>query len=409
MKRTVAALVALFVVALAVRHGVTWKFQGLSAPPKAEANPDQVDYEWFAYQMSIGHGYAFAADTPTACRPPGTSFTMLPIYLLFGHSYLAARLWFCFLSSLTVLVTAWVGTLLFGKRVGFFAGALLAVYPGHFYYAMHFLSEVPFALFLLLACGCGIVAARRGPGWADVLCGLAWGFTVLIRPNMLIGLALQVLVSMSHGSWKTRLTRGILLGGMALAVIVPWVVRNDQVMGKPTLCTIVGGYTFWGAHNEVVAAKPEVIGYWVSASSLRDAEHPLAGTEVEREEAAYRYGWDFIRNHPDALPHIGLHKLLRLFWAYDETSNTVVDWLFRLSWLLLAPLVMIGAWQTYQRRTPQSRVLLIPIVATVLTVLAFYGCSRFRDGIAPVLVIFAAVGVVQVLTVFGFGKRRRDI
>ena len=194
MKRFVGAMVVIFGVALAIRLGVTWKYQGLAGPPRKEANPDQIDYELFAYQLSIGNGYSFSEGNPTACRPPGTSLTLFTVYRLAGHSYLAARIWLCLLSSLTVLTTGWVAFLLFGRREAIISSLVLAVYPGHFYYAMHFLSEVPFSLALTLACGFGILAARKRPGWADMVCGLAWGFTILVRPNMLLGLALHALI-----------------------------------------------------------------------------------------------------------------------------------------------------------------------------------------------------------------------
>jgi 4-amino-4-deoxy-L-arabinose transferase-like glycosyltransferase len=400
MTRFGGALVAIFLLALAIRLGVTWKYQGLTSPPRKEANPDQIEYEEFAAQLAAGNGYSFADGTPTACRPPGTSFILAPIYSVFGHSYLAGRLWFCLLSSLTVLGAGWLGYLLFGKREAIVGSFLLAIYPGHFYYSMHFLSETPFALFLTLACGFGIVAARKRPGWADMVSGLAWGFTILIRPNMILGLGLRALIVLWYGPWKDRLVHWCLLVGCAGSVVAPWVVRNSAVMGKPTICTIVGGFTFWGAHNEVIASKPELMGYWVSATSLRDFRHPLRGSEVEREEAAYRYGWEFIRNHPDTLPQICFHKVARLIWVYNETSNETMDTVFRISWLCLLPFVLLGLVVAIRRRTPQLEIILVPFVATFLTAIVFYGCSRFRDGVAPILVIFAAVGIGKVLDRF---------
>ncbi len=194
----------------------------------------------------------------------------------------------------------------------------------------------------------------------------------------------------------------------AAALVAPWVARNYLVMGKPTICTIVGGYTFWGAHNEVIASKPELMGYWVSASSLQDARHPLRGTEIERENAAYRYGWEFIRNHPDALPEICLHKIARLFWVYSETDNETVDRAFRISWMCLFSFVLLGGFLAIRRRTLQLGIIIVPIAATFLTAIAFYGCSRFRHGIAPILVIFAAVGISKVMYWLGWGNQNSD-
>ncbi len=144
-------LCAIGVFALLLRVGVASRFQGLGAEPNADAQPDQVDYEQFAYRLSAGLGYTTAAGVPTATRPPGTSFAIDPIYVLFGHSYWWARLWFCFLSALTCAATGWLAWECFTPAAGILAATWLAVYPGPFYYPMHFVSEVPYALALTLA------------------------------------------------------------------------------------------------------------------------------------------------------------------------------------------------------------------------------------------------------------------
>lgn len=90
----------------ALRVGVTAKFQGIGAPPDAESNPDQVEYENFAWRLASGHGYTKPDGTPTAIRPPGTSAALLPVYWLCGHDFFAARIWFATLSALSCLFTS---------------------------------------------------------------------------------------------------------------------------------------------------------------------------------------------------------------------------------------------------------------------------------------------------------------
>src|ERR671924_1661172 len=66
-------LTLIFVLAFALRIGVTITFQGLSSPPKYEAQPDQVEYEQLAFNLSTGRGYSTPTGRLTAHRPPGTS------------------------------------------------------------------------------------------------------------------------------------------------------------------------------------------------------------------------------------------------------------------------------------------------------------------------------------------------
>jgi hypothetical protein len=397
-RRTEGVILALIVaLALLVRVGVIHRFQGFDAPPKAEANPDQIDYEGFASRLAAGRGYCLESGQPTACRPPGTSFTLAPVYMLFGHSYSVARAWFCLLSTGTVAATWWLARRAFGVWSGLAAALMLALYPGHFYYAMHFLSEVPFALGVALATGLGLVAARPGGSWrAATGCGAAWGFTILVRPNMLLGVALAGLaLLLAPGSWARRLGRSAIVVGAAALVLTPWVARNARVVGKAAVCTIVGGYTFWGAHNPLVVTDPEMMGSWVATSRLVDAGHALDGDESHRESQAWAYGLSFVREHREMLPRLEFHKVMRLFWPYRESEIAMVNRAFRLGWLAIAPFVAIGMISALRKSAPEVAVLLVPVVATLLTAVIFYGSNRFRDGIAPILVAFAGFGLVR--------------
>ena len=134
MKNLTCCLTLLLVACLSfiLNLVVSVQFQGLSAPPKSEANPDQVEYELFAYRLSTGNGYTWDSGEATACRPPGTSFTILPVYCLFGRSFTIARIWICLLAALTCLATGWIAWQIGGPLSGIAATACLAALPRSF-------------------------------------------------------------------------------------------------------------------------------------------------------------------------------------------------------------------------------------------------------------------------------------
>jgi 4-amino-4-deoxy-L-arabinose transferase-like glycosyltransferase len=391
----------IFLAAFGLRVGITAHFQGLHAAPSASANPDQLEYEALAYHWSEGQGYCLSPGEPTGCRAPGTSLVLLPIYALFGHSFVAARLWLCFLSAATCLAAAWLGRKCFGPAVGLLSAAWLAFYPGHFYYSMHFLSEAPTALFLTLACGLTWNALKQRRLRDDLLAGLCWAIVVLTRPQFVlvipVGLALGLLAA--SGQRRRALAHLGLQAGVLMVAIAPWVVRNAVVVGKPALCTIVGGYTFWGAHNEVVLADPGLRGSWVACSRLCDDAHPLVGSEAQREAAAWSYGRAFVRDHLREMPGLTVMKLWRFVSPWADTPNKGVYWAFALGWLGTAPFLLLGLGLAARSRThwPALLLLSVPLVVTLLTVLGFYGSERFRDAVSPFLVIFAAFAVVELL------------
>jgi 4-amino-4-deoxy-L-arabinose transferase-like glycosyltransferase len=403
-------LAAVFLIAFAVRAGVTAKFQGLSAPPKAEANPDQVEYEGFAYHLSAGHGYCLEPGAPSACRAPGTSFTLLPVYLIFGRSYLMARLWWCALSALTCVATGWLAGRCFGNKLAMPAGLWLAFYPGHFYYVMHFLSETPATLFLTLATGFSLASLRGGRVRDDVLAALFWGLAALTRPNLILAAPLAPLARLFffRTAFRSDIGRLLLQGGIVTAVVGPWIVRNAFVVGKPTICTIVGGFTFWGAHNEKVFADPALRGCWMRCSDLIDADHQLPYDEVGKDSAAWRFGLEFVRSHASDMPGLEAWKLYRLIGPPAEVANGAVYRAFLAGWLITGPFALIGFIVSWRWSKTAATALLIPVLVTVVTVVIFYGSERFRDGIAPVLVVYATAGVFALLRAARGGARQEE-
>jgi len=394
---TVAAIVLL---ALMIRVAMTSAFVGLNTPPKEAAGGlDVVDYEGFAWRMVEGQGYVLADGTPTARRSPGTSFALVPVYAVFGHSYTAAHLWFCLLSALTCGGTVWLARMATSPEAAALAGLWLAVYPGHAYVSMHFFSEAPLGFAFVLACGMTLRCLERGGwGWA-VGAGVAWGAVVLIRPNNLAALPVAFGWLLLLPACRTRATvqRLAMIVTAAALTVTPWVVRNATVMGKPAIATVVGGYTFWGANNEIVLSDPRFRGGWIFGHELADESHPLQGDEVARERAAWRYGLDFVKTHLGEMPGLIASRLGRLVAPFEATPNKPVYYAYGLSWLLTVPFVVVGGFWLFREQRRAAAVLLTPILATVATAVVFYGSIRFRDSVAPFFLILAASGLVKAL------------
>ena len=383
---------AVFLVALTIRLSATALFVGLSVPPRASANPDQVDYEALAWSLSAGRGYTWSDGTPTAARPPGTPFVLAPVYWLAGRSWLAGRVWFALQSAASCTLLMYAVRPVLGAPAALIGGAGLALYPGHWYYSMHFLSEVPYGLFFTGFFGCSLSLVRRPRILVSALGGLLLGCAVLVRPNALLFLPLTAFLLL----WLDRHRRQALLmaavmSASTLLVIAPWMYRNRLALGTATIST-VGGWTFWGAHNEQVLADRGLAGSWIPLSDLQDPSHPLPPSieEVRRSAISWRYGRAFIRENLKQMPYLVLMKLYRLVSPFSATENRAVYWVFAISWCLIAPVAGVGfyRWWSFDHRTAAAAI--VPLVGTVLTVVIFYGSVRFRDSVMPV--IFAGVG-----------------
>jgi len=398
-KRTYAAsLAAVFVVALLLRLGAASVFVGLGAGPDAEANPDQLDYELFAARMAAGEGYTLADGSPTARRAPGTSLTLLPAYVMFGHDYAAGRVWMCLISAATCLAAAWITTQCFARGAGVVAAAVMAFHPGHFYYAMHFVSEGPFVLWLTLATGCTIHALKRRDMRCDIVAGVCWAMAVLTRPHLVLLIPLGLLVVLlARGRRLSAMTQWSVQVAVIALLLSPWVIRNGQQLGKPTIAT-VGGHTFWGGNNELVAAMPGQRGRWMRTSRLSERLRALPATEVAADEAAWRYGIEYVTSRP--LQAVGLAgmKLWRFVEPNADTSNAAVRLAFALAWIVIAPLAVLGLSKLWREQRGHATCVALPIAATLATVLIFYGSTRFRHSLVSLLVVVASAPVATAIT-----------
>ena len=390
-------LIAITLGAWGLRLAVTERFVGLASALDPADGLDQLDYESFAWQMSRGAGYTLPTGEPSARRAPGTSLVILPVYWLCGRSYLAARLWITFLSAITVAATAWVVRRSFGEPAALLTAGAVAVNPGLFYYSIHLWSEAPFCLFVTLATGFTVRSWDDNRWWDRIAAGFCWGSALLIRPQIVFMAPFLVLGWwMCRGGTRRRLFTELAVQTAIVAIVAaPWVVRNAVVMGKPTLATLVGGHTFWGAHNDATFHNPRYRGLWVGVSEIPGAPIPLPVDDLTQESLAWRLGFDSVRRNLPALPQLLRWKLYRLLTPFEETINLRVYWAFAIAWIITLPGLVVGMRVLSQRAPTLFRVIGLQLAATVLCTLVFYGAVRFRHAVEPLLMITAAVGVMR--------------
>ena len=403
------ALGAIFVLALAVRLLAASRFVGLASPPDLNAQPDQLDYEEAAYHLASGDGYALSTG-PTYLRAPGTSAAIAAAYLVAGRCYSAARIWFAFLSALTCVVLGFLATQLFGRSTGLLAAGLLAVTPAHWYYALHLVSELPYALAITAAVAMTLATWRAEQGavrwWGAIGSGVLYAAAAMVRPQA--GFALPLAWSMlllAGPEVRRRASTYLLAATLAFAAIGgAWTARNARVVGRPSFAGL-GAVALWGANNERALADPSLCGSWVSLRELL----PSAGIarpadEGRLAELSWRQARQFLRAHARELPRLEVCKLRRLGELFVDTPNTPARIAFAAAWLFTGPLALIGLLVAWRQDRGATGVALLPLLALVLAVLVFYGSIRFRHSTEPILVLFAARGCTALLGV----ARRSD-
>lgn len=346
---------------------------------------------------------------PSAWRLPAfPAFLALGMAVSRDVAWLSA--WTAVLSVAQVVLTYRLAWLVFGLRsAALLAAAVAAITPAFVLFAPVLASEHLLAV-LVLAALIAAMEARHGRWWTRAaLAGLLTGAAVLTRAETVAyapAIALVVVV----GVWTTaRDHRRVpaALGAAAVVVVAvavvvaPWVLRNERVIGAGAGLSTTGGFNFYVAHS------PGDYG-WRTPLPLP----LLVRDEVVRNDLGWRYGMQYVRDHPDNwAPTIargtsellapsdyaafystvyddGVHARLqarddlRLRTAAIDLAGTSSRWLL---WAGLAGLVLLPVWRIRAWLAVTGIVLANWVVYAVV----FWAQARYRfvvDALACVAV-----------------------
>jgi 4-amino-4-deoxy-L-arabinose transferase-like glycosyltransferase len=401
---------------LAVAVGLRVLYAWLAVGPGARPFSDPAEYDTVAWNLVRGAGFALegaAGPYPTAFVPPVLPWLTSLLYRAVGHQYFAAVLLVAVIGGLLPLVLAAFGTRMFGSPTGRLAGWLATVHPLLVFFSGYLLTETPFCVTLLLALlltAEWVKTPRPGRAFGA---GVAWGLASLTRPT---ALALPVLAA--AWAWLplglTVPTRGrlhqvaMLMLGLALTV-GPWTLRNAVVLHAFVPVTTGAGQALLDSNNpgawDESAARGGAAGA-LRTELLRTEYRGLPEAEVDVRARARAIA--FLREHARDWPAMAATKLAR-FWRLRAEAGTTGSWqaagspltrLLRLLdplllWSLLTlPLALWGAAMSLRgpRRWFQSLSLWVILYFTALAVV-FFGSLRMRLPVEPLIVLFAAAGL----------------
>ena len=255
--------------------------------------------------VAAGHiERAYAPDTPTylapalkllasglypadsAWRTPGYPLFLALIYRLGGGQPFLVVLAQVLLSTLTVFLTYRLGLRLLSRPAALIGTLLLAVSVESITQGFYLLTETLFTTLL----AAGLLAWVRA--WQEKRLLWTWvaalllGLGTLVRPVAVFFPALLALAWFFRPglAWLRRLSFAALLLAVYLLSLLPWLVRNQVVLGIPTISTISNyNLLYYNAASleaslqhqsqaEVVAAYPARIQAALTANGWADTE-----------------------------------------------------------------------------------------------------------------------------------------
>lgn len=393
--RSARTLIPILVLGVALR--VAWV---AAFPP--EQFSDGADYVRLAKGI-VATGeytdyYPGTDRTLRAFRPPGYPAFLAPFYAALGD-----RPWIpLFTNLLLYLGSAFLlfdlGSRFSGPRAGRLAALLLTVWPASILVAGLARSET-LSLFLYLALfACWLRVMEGRSRWVAVL-GLAGALAALVRPTLL---PLPVLLIVFAAFLRPFRVRNLAHAGVAsvvmLALIAPWTLRNEQVLGGFVPISTNGGDVFYRANNPLAG------GGFSERGELDPWQY--ATGEISWNQAGFRLGKEWIKNHPVAFLRLGIEKQAILLgtdtfgpyhgmqrgcgiddWRYDAALAVCNLW-----WAGFWLLVVLGAVRVRNSfvRTPAGVALVLMVFVLVAAHSIFESQPRHHEPFFGHLALLAA-------------------
>ena len=418
---------AVFATAVAVRLVHVWQMR---------------DTLYFSVLMGDSRGYdAWARQIASGdwigrdvfYQAPLYPYFLGTIYAVFGHDLLAVRLIQALIGSAACVALCFAVTRLVSTRAGLIAGLMLALYPPAIFFDGLIQKSVldVFLVCVVVAVTAQIITSgdsRRR--W--VALGVAIGALALTRENALVLAAVLAIFAVTrrargapgppapHASAETlqpeassaSVAVAAFVAGMAI-VLLPVAARNYAVGGGFYLTTSQFGSNLYIGNN------PKADGSYMSLREGRGSPEyeRLDATELAEQAVGRRLTPAEVSNYwtRETLAYITSQPgdWLRLIARKTRvllSSTEVIDtesqeshaehsWPLRVTGAVwhfgvLLPLAVIGIVALWPRRHTLWPMYALA-AAYAVSVIAFYVVARYRLPLAPLLMLFAAAGVMS--------------
>jgi 4-amino-4-deoxy-L-arabinose transferase-like glycosyltransferase len=361
-----------------------------------------------ALGMAHGEGYVKPGGVPTAYWLVGYPLFLAAFYTVFGTHLLVAKIANSLAGAALAVFTYMLGKKAFSKDKARLGALIVALLPGQVLYSSLLASEMVFCV-----CCAGAIFAvlvwlnkRR---WYVGFCaaGALIGYASLVRgPGLLLLPLLYLYILITIGVNRRSAARLSILTVLAFAVMLPWVVRNARVFGRPVLLTTNSGANFWVGNNE------RAQGTYMDVPADSPVARASVRGEVAASDAGWRAGLEFILKNPKRFLSLVPHKLYYLYakdtttavdWNYVEASRDrteeercVVAYLTQGVYLLLCLFAAIGIVMVNKKNLLQIFFIAVVVGLTSFYIL-FFGLDRFHVPLEPIFALFAASAIFSIL------------
>lgn len=420
MSRSTTMLWAIVALALAVRLAAMLSLPGTLFDPKVD--PDA--YRQFAttwrttgvygivnsnFREEEGRGEPYTKLIPSAHRPPGYPFLLMVAQWIHPSSGIPIAALHLVAAAATVIATWQLARFVDSDIRPWLAALLVAIDPMLVHQSTLPMTETVFTAALAILLVVWLWRPQHFVWLRPVMLGVILGGAALIRPTIWpVWIALLV----AQWSWDrfslpirgverhrrklwSLACDGLVATAIAVAVCVPWALRNRQTFGEWVFATTHGGYTLLLGQNPLFYEE-EVVGgkIWQPNASLVDNLASANGFllskhEIDRDRFCAQSAVEWISENPRAAAITVAYHVRSLWWPLPRSGPEplripVAVYMVALYWL-----VLVGIYRLRWRAAPLVAVLL----AVTLIHAVYWSNQRFRAPLVPVLAVLAAAAL----------------
>lgn len=390
---------------------------------------DAADFDRIAVSLVQHGGFPVSvlapAGGPTAYRAPLYPAALAAVYELVGVGNASARweaglLFEAALGMIAVALIYLIAVRIWRRRVALVAATLAAVYPPFVLVTSSLLSESLFIPLVLGATLCALVHRDSGRRWRWLLLtGVLLGMAALTRANGIILLIpIAFLVWTGRPRWSVQsLAAPLAVIASTAVILIPWLIRDEQVFHSFVPITDEGGYALAGTYNATSAHLTRYPALWIPpvVAELQLLRDHSGLSEAQISNRLDTQAFDYIGAHPGYIAKVLLWNTLRMFnltgpgferyVAYYESNPAWLATASVYAFWVLGLLAVAGCFVAGARAAPWA-LWGVPLVVFLSTVI-FLGSTRYRAPADPFLIMLAALALTAAAD--RWHERRRSV
>lgn len=389
-----------------------------SLPPAENAGENDT---WWAIARNLVHGEGYSlcltsyfpfcgpSNQATATREP------LPVLFFAGIAFLSREsLWVAVAAELLIDLAILVAVYFLTREWSTSRAALLAAFLWAIYIPAHqLISQVSgdlLAAFLVTTGLLFVMRARRTRNLLDwSIAGASLGLAAISRSGTLV-VAVVLIGGLIVEAWRRRFHRKqtlapvLILSGLVVLFMAPWLIRNTIVFGRPIFGSSLIGYNLY-RHNHMIGTHdylrhvggPEG---WEVTQALLTRRTDLTGAENEAQmdRVYFEEAFRLIRAHPAQYALLSAYRFLPLWfnWGYREAYGkepVTTDYAIMILQGMLLILALVSLPQSFRRAWP----LWGGILALCLSYMAVDSRLLYLIPVMPFVVSLSADGGIKIL------------